>query len=168
MHELRNQQILCAYALLLTVAGGMVAMDPFSPTDFRAAQVNPAARAEPLPALSVVLPSELPPVADTSVPARDVVQARPGVALPAVAKPKRLAAPGTVYVTTRVSVMAQSGVHALSPGTPVRLLLRKGNRLKVTDGHHDFEVTAAQVTTDIDLAESLARAMTLAGGPVRQ
>ena len=69
---------------------------------------------------------------------------------------KRLAPPGVFYMLDRVSRETTHGIRAIVPGDQVKLLARKGETLRVTDGVADYDVQASQVTNDVDLA--LARA----------
>lgn len=71
---------------------------------------------------------------------------------------RRLAPPGTFFMTHYVSATTPTGVIGLVPGEEVTLVSGKkaapGTRL-VTDGHHQFEVDATYLTADIDLASDL-------------
>lgn len=73
------------------------------------------------------------------------------VAAVAPAPARNLAPPGTYFLIQRISVMTDSGVIGDSPGTKVTMV-SAGNPMKVTDGQNQFDVTASQVTNDIDVA----------------
>jgi len=62
-----------------------------------------------------------------------------------------LAPNGTLFLIQRVSVMTDSGVAGKPPGTRVTLITT-GPPMRVTDGHDEFDVTASQVTNDLDVA----------------
>lgn len=74
---------------------------------------------------------------------------------------RRLAPPGTFFLTHYVSSMTPTGVVGLVPGQEVTLVRGKttafGRRL-VTDGRHQFEVEAGYLTDDIDVAANLRTA----------
>jgi hypothetical protein len=70
---------------------------------------------------------------------------------------KQLAPPGVFYMLERVSVETPTGVRAVVPGDQVKLLARKKDRLKLTDGSIDFEVPPSKVTNDLDQAREAER-----------
>jgi hypothetical protein len=73
------------------------------------------------------------------------------VATVAPAPARNLAPPGTYFLIQRVSFMTDSGVIGDSPGTKVTMVA-PGNPMKVTDGQNQFDVSASQVTNDLDIA----------------
>jgi hypothetical protein len=78
---------------------------------------------------------------------------RSRLAAPATAADgKRLAPPGVLYVLERVSIETPAGIRALVPGDSVKLLQRKPNKLKVTDGSTDFELAPEKLTNDFEVA----------------
>ncbi len=70
---------------------------------------------------------------------------------------RRLAPPGTFYLTHYVSAQTPTGVVGLVPGEEVTLVNGKtsapGTRL-VTDGARQFEVDASYLTDDLDVADT--------------
>ena len=67
----------------------------------------------------------------------------------------RLAPPGTFFLTHYVSAQTPTGVVGLVPGQEVTLVNGKaspGSRL-VTDGVRQFEVSAAYLTDNLDVAD---------------
>ena len=79
------------------------------------------------------------------------------VAVPTPTVPVRHLAPdGIFFLLTRISITNDSGVVGINPGTHVTLIKHAGNKLLVTDGVNKFEVTATQLTNDIDIADNLA------------
>lgn len=70
---------------------------------------------------------------------------------------KHLAPPGVFYMLERISAQTSSGIRAVVPGEQVKLVQRKGDTLKVTDGIVDFEVKGSQVTNDLDVARAAER-----------
>jgi hypothetical protein len=69
----------------------------------------------------------------------------------------RLSPPGIFYLVQRVSVKTNSGVVGYAPGTRVKLIEERGDRLLVTDGESKIEVDGDKVTNDMDLAELAAK-----------
>lgn len=71
---------------------------------------------------------------------------------------RRLAPPGTFFLTHYVSAKTPTGVVGLVPGQEVKLVYGKtsvpGSRL-VTDGSHQFEVQVSFLTDEIDVASNL-------------
>jgi hypothetical protein len=166
-----NPKIVCAYAVLFTVASGILALDfssrrqalrdlPTQQLQAAAARRRSGKRAEivgenvspALHALSIAesRTSESPIQARESGPL--LLHPRAGATMQ-----KRLAPPGVFYVTARVSRVDAVGVHALIPGRAGKAPPAKG---KASEGHrrkHDFELTEEQVTRDLDYAEELAK-----------
>ncbi|MEQ1852523.1 MAG: hypothetical protein ABMA01_13145 [Chthoniobacteraceae bacterium] len=56
----------------------------------------------------------------------------------------------------RRSITSDDGIHALPPGTPVRLVRKTENSLLVTDGRREFEAQTTDLTNDLDLAARVA------------
>ena len=85
-------------------------------------------------------------------PARD---AAPAAVEPA---PVRRPAPaGTFYMLERVSISNDEGTSGIDPGTEVKLVEDKGNVKIVTDGKNKYEVTAKQITDDMNVADQLRK-----------
>ena len=72
------------------------------------------------------------------------------------ARQPRFAPDGIFYLRTRISVPTDSGLTAVDPGTLVKTVEDMGEKLKVTDGAIDFEVSRNQLTNDVDTAHFLA------------
>jgi hypothetical protein len=70
----------------------------------------------------------------------------------------RLAPEGTFYLMERVVVKSDSGVTGFAPGTRVKLIEDRGEKLFVTnDDNIRFEAPSDKVTNDLDLAALAAR-----------
>ena len=70
----------------------------------------------------------------------------------------RLAPEGTFYLMERVVVKSDSGVTGFAPGTRVKLIEDRGDKLFVTnDDNIKFEAPSDKVTNDLDLAALAAR-----------
>jgi hypothetical protein len=70
----------------------------------------------------------------------------------------RLAPEGTFYLMERVVVKSDSGVSGFAPGTRVKLVEDRGDKLFVTnDDNVKFEAPSDKVTNDLDLAALVAR-----------
>jgi len=83
-----------------------------------------------------------------------VIQAQ---ATPAATPMKRLAPKGMFFVLQRLATMTDSGVVSAVPGTKVTLV-RDGSPMRVTDGQHEYNALASQLTNDMDIGEQLAQA----------
>src|SRR5438874_11443326 len=88
--------------------------------------------------------------------------ARQGVAKPTPARPaapqRRLAPEGTFFLLERASLPIDSGVIGFAPGTKVTLVGQGAAASTVTDGQYQFEVQSSQLTNDLDIAASIAKA----------
>ncbi len=85
---------------------------------------------------------------------------RSKIAIPVDARPgeKHLAPPGTYYMLERSSIQHATGVAAVIPGEPVKLMSRKADgTMKVASGKYEFEVKESQLTNDLDVAQSAER-----------
>lgn len=71
---------------------------------------------------------------------------------------KRLAPEGTFFLLKRASLSIDSGVIGFAPGTKVTLVEQADSVSTVTDGEYQFKVPSSQLTNDLDLAESVAKA----------
>ena len=70
----------------------------------------------------------------------------------------RLAPEGTLYLMERVVVKSDSGVSGFAPGTRVKLIEDRGEKLFVkNDDNIKFEAPSDKVTNDLDLAALVAR-----------
>ncbi|PYK61228.1 MAG: hypothetical protein DME43_02950 [Verrucomicrobia bacterium] len=70
----------------------------------------------------------------------------------------RLAPEGTLYLMERVVVKSDSGVSGFAPGTRVKLIEDRGEKLFVkNDDNIKFEAPSDKVTNDLDLAVLVAR-----------
>lgn len=96
------------------------------------------------------------PLAARPTPAKRVV-ARPTPARP-VAQQQRLAPEGTFFLLQRASLPIDSGVIGFAPGTKVTLVEETESVSTVTDGEYEFKVPPSQLTNDLDLAASVAKA----------
>ena len=88
--------------------------------------------------------------------------AQQGVAKPTPARPaapqRRLAPEGTFFLLERASLPIDSGVIGFAPGTKVTLVGQGASASTVTDGQYQFEVQSSQLTNDLDIAASIAKA----------
>lgn len=75
-----------------------------------------------------------------------------------VAHEQRLAPKGTFFLLKRASLTIDSGVIGFAPGTKVTLVEQADSVSTVTDGEYQFKVPASQLTNDLDLAASVAKA----------
>lgn len=89
-------------------------------------------------------------LASCSKPAAPVASASPS-------DHRRLAPEGTLYLVQRASVTTDSGVIGFAPGTRVKFVEDRGEKLLVTDGTTKFEVRGDIVTNDLDMAAIAAR-----------
>jgi hypothetical protein len=96
------------------------------------------------------------PEAARPTPAKRVV-ARPTPAR-SVAQQQRLAPEGTFFLLQRTSLPINSGVIGFAPGTKVTLVEQADSVSTVTDGEYQFKVPSSQLTNDLDIAESVAKA----------
>ena len=84
---------------------------------------------------------------------------------PAQPGEKHLAPVGTYYMTERVTKVTPSGIVAVNPAEPVRLMQELPNqKMKVLRGGDIFEVKASQVTNDLDVAREVEKKDFLAHG----
>ena len=89
-------------------------------------------------------------------PASTVQEAAPSP--PPPPEQHRLAPEGTFYLMERVVVKSDSGVTGFVPGTRVKLVEDRGDKLFVTnDDNIKFEAPSDKVTNDLDLAALVAR-----------
>jgi hypothetical protein len=92
-------------------------------------------------------------------------QARPSpiakTTSPSIAKttprPRNLASDGTYFLLRYHSVATDTGVTGFPPGTKVSLVGKSGQTIRVTDGQVEFDVSAGEVTNNLDIAARLAR-----------
>ena len=90
-------------------------------------------------------------------PAAERLGARPTPARP-VAPERRLAPEGTFFLLQRASLPIDSGVIGFAPGTKVTMVEQGDSASTVTDGQYQFTVQSSQLTNDLDLAASVAKA----------
>jgi len=67
-----------------------------------------------------------------------------------------LAPKGIYFLLERVSVTTDSGIFSAPVGTKVIEISTTASGMRVTDGQHQFNITPAQVTNDMTLADQLA------------
>jgi hypothetical protein len=96
------------------------------------------------------------PMAARSTPVKREV-AKPTPARP-VAQQQRLAPEGTFFLLQRASLPIDSGVIGFAPGTKVTLVEQADSISTVADGEYQFKVPSSQLTNDMDLAASVAKA----------
>ena len=88
--------------------------------------------------------------------------AQQGAAKPTPSRPvtpqRRLAPDGTFFLLQRASVPIDSGVIGFAPGTKVTMVEQGDSASTVTDGQYQFTVQSSQLTNDLDLAASVAKA----------
>ena len=101
------------------------------------------------------------PVAARPIPAKqpaaERLGARPTPARP-VAQERHLAPEGTFFLLQRASLPIDSGVIGFAPGTKVTMVEQGDSASTVTDGQYQFTVQSSQLTNDLDLAASVAKA----------
>jgi hypothetical protein len=71
---------------------------------------------------------------------------------------RHLAPEGTYFLLQRVAITTDSGVIGFAPGTEVNLAVRNDSISTVTVGEHKFDVESSQLTNDLDIAASVAKA----------
>lgn len=71
---------------------------------------------------------------------------------------RHLAPEGTYFLLQRVALTTHSGVIGFAPGTKVNLAVRNDSISTVTVGEHKFDVESSQLTNDLDIAASVAKA----------
>jgi len=139
--------------IIFAVIVGYLAWRWFAPT--------PTQRAPVTPAQTQRIATKPKPVAARSTPAKRTAAQRPG-ARPTPARPvaheQRLAPEGTFFLLQRASVPIDSGVIGFAPGTKVTLVEQADSVSTVTDGEYQFKVPSSQLTNDLDLAASVAKA----------
>jgi hypothetical protein len=69
----------------------------------------------------------------------------------------RLAPPGVLYPIEYVSSKTKDGVIAFLPGRPLRVVEDKGDTIVVSDGKKKGEVSAEELTNDLDIAALAAQ-----------
>jgi hypothetical protein len=121
----------------------------------------PTQRAPVTPTQTQRIATKPKPVAARSTPAKRTAAQRPG-AKPTPTRPvaheQRLAPEGTFFLLQRASVPIDSGVIGFAPGTKVTLVEQADSVSTVTDGEYQFKVPSSQLTNDLDLAASVAKA----------
>ena len=90
-------------------------------------------------------------------PAAERLGAKPTPARP-VAQERHLAPEGTFFLLQRASLPIDSGVIGFAPGTKVTMVEQGDSASTVTDGQYQFTVQSSQLTNDLDLAASVAKA----------
>jgi hypothetical protein len=90
-------------------------------------------------------------------PAAERAGAKPTPVRP-VAQERRLAPEGTFFLLQRASLPIDSGVIGFAPGTKVTMVEQGDSASTVTDGQYQFTVQSSQLTNDLDLAASVAKA----------
>jgi hypothetical protein len=101
------------------------------------------------------------PAAARPIPAKQPAAERPGAKptpVRPVAQEPRLAPEGTFFLLQRASLPIDSGVIGFAPGTKVTLVEQGDSDSTVTDGQYQFKVPSSQLTNDLDLAASAAKA----------
>jgi hypothetical protein len=134
--------------IVAVVILGYVAWRWFAPAPTQHAPVTPAQTHR--------TPTKPKPVAARPTPAKRVV-ARPTPAR-TVAREQHLAPEGTFFLLQRASLPIDSGVIGFAPGTKVTLVEQADSVSTVTDGEYEFKVPSSQLTNDLDLAASVAKA----------
>lgn len=71
--------------------------------------------------------------------------------------PSNLAPNGTYFLLRYHSVTTDIGVIGFAPGTKVSLVRKSGQTIRVTDGQLEFDMSAGEVTNNLDIAARLAR-----------
>ena len=121
----------------------------------------PTQRAPVTPTQTQRIATKPKPVAARSTPAKRTAAQRPG-GMPTPTRPvahePRLAPEGTFFLLQRASVPIDSGVIGFAPGTKVILVEQADSVSTVTDGEYQFKVPSSQLTNDLDLAASVAKA----------
>jgi hypothetical protein len=102
----------------------------------------------------------LPPPAAPPAQARPspVAKTTPSPIAKTTPRPRNLAPDGTYFLLRYHSVSTDTGVTGFPPGTKVSLVRKSDQAIRVTDGQVEFDVSAGEVTTDLDIAARLARA----------
>jgi hypothetical protein len=139
--------------IIIALIVGYVAWRWFAPA--------PTPRAPVAPAQTQRTPSKPKPAAARSTPAKRTAAQRPEAKpTPArsVAHEQHLAPEGTFFLLQRASLPIDSGVIGFAPGTKVTLVEQADSVSTVTDGEHEFKVPSSQLTNDLDLAASVAKA----------
>jgi hypothetical protein len=134
--------------IIFAVIVGYLAWRWFAPAPTQHVPVNPAQTQR--------TPTKPKPMAARSTPVKREV-AKPTPARP-VAQQQRLAPEGTFFLLQRASLPIDSGVIGFAPGTKVTLVEQADSVSTVTDGEYQFKVPSSQLTNDLDLAASVAKA----------
>jgi hypothetical protein len=133
--------------VVAVVIVGYMAWRWYAPAPTQPAPVAPARTQQAAPR---------PAAAARSTPAKQPV-ARPTPARP-VAQERHLAPEGTFFLLQRASLKNDSGVIGFAPGTKVTMVEQGASVSTVTDGEYQFKVPSIQLTNDLDLAASVAKA----------
>src|SRR5689334_12284481 len=87
-----------------------------------------------------------------------VVEPVPAPVASPTPRQRNLAPDGVYFLLARVGITEDSGITGIVPGTKITLIRQTGTRMTVSDGKHQFEVEASQVTNDLDIAAQVTRA----------
>lgn len=115
----------------------------------------------PVAAAQTRTATEPKPASARPIPAKQAAAERPGAKptpVRPVAQERRLAPEGTFFLLQRASLPIDSGVIGFAPGTKVTLVEQGDSDSTVTDGQYQFKVPSSQLTNDLDLAGSAAKA----------
>lgn len=130
--------------LLILAVGGL----GFAATYFYSQRTPPPPPAPPIQARpSAIAKTTSSPVAKTT--SSPIAKTNP--------QPGNLAAAGTCFLLRYHSVTTDTGVTGFAPGTKVSLVRKSGQTIRVTDGQIEFDMSAGEVTNNLDIAARLAR-----------
>ena len=134
--------------LLIVAVGGL----GFATTYFYLQRTPPPPPAAPAPPPVLARPS---PIAKTT--SSPVAKTTSSPIAKTSPRPGNLAPDGTYFLLRYHSVTTDTGVTGFAPGTKVSLVRKSGQTIRVTDGEVEFDVSAGEVTNNLDIAGRLAR-----------
>jgi len=102
-------------------------------------------------------PPPPPPAPSAQARPSPIAKTTPSPIAKTTARPRNLAPDGTYFLLRYHSVTTDTGVTGFPPGTKVSLVGKSGQTIRVTDGQIEFDMSAGEVTNNLDIAARLAR-----------
>lgn len=102
-------------------------------------------------------PPPSPPTPPAQARPSPIAKTTPSPTAKTAPPPRNLAPDGTYFLLRYHSVITDTGVTGFPPGTKVSLVGKSGQTIRVTDGQIEFDVSAGEVTNNLDIAARLAR-----------
>jgi len=102
-------------------------------------------------------PPPPPPAPSAQARPSPIAKTTPSPIAKTTARPRNLAPDGTYFLLRYHSVTTDTGVTGFPLGTKVSLVGKSGQTIRVTDGQIEFDMSAGEVTNNLDIAARLAR-----------